>query len=59
MLVTELGIVTLVKPEQLANASLPMLVTLYVAPFTKLDKIVTVPVAEGEEATEATPVPTS
>jgi hypothetical protein len=58
MLVTESGIVTLVKLEQLWNAFAAILVTLYVtSPTTKSDKIVIAPVAEGDDATVATPEP--
>ena len=58
IVVTVDGIVTLVKPVQFQKALLSMVLTIYVTPArSKLDKIVTTPVAEGLVSTLATPEP--
>jgi hypothetical protein len=60
MLITELGIVTLIRSGELKNALSPMLVTLYVTLETTKDaKIVTSPVTGDEAVTVATPEPTT
>jgi hypothetical protein len=60
MLVTLLGIITLVIPLIYAKAPESILVTLYVtSPTAKSDKIVIAPVAEGDPATVATPEPST